>query len=124
MITKFYKKILICEDDKELLKIYEEIFNKFGIQSLVATDISEAKKIVNNEEIKGTILDYNLGNFTGINIYEYLLEKNIKVPSILVTGNKNEEIIKIARQVGLEDIFFKPIDLMTLNLIIDKIMKW
>jgi len=124
MITKFYKKILVCEDDKELLKLYEEFFSEFGIKSFFATDIVEAKKIINNEELQGTILDYNLGKFTGLEIYEYLLEKKIKLPSILVTGNKNEEIMKIAKQLGLKDIFFKPIELNTLKIIIEKINKW
>jgi DNA-binding NtrC family response regulator len=116
------KTVLICDDDKILLETYTDFFDYKGFVIHKAIDGREALKIINNEELNYLITDYDMPYLTGIDLYRYIKENNLIIPSILITGNEDEDIIEEAKKLGITDILFKPIQLVDLEQIIINIL--
>lgn len=114
------KTILICEDDIILLDTYMEFFDYKGYVIYKATDGKEALKIINNEELNYVVTDYQMPYMTGLELYKYIKEKNLLIPSILVTGTDDMNIIEEAKKLGIDEIIFKPVNFADLEKIINK----
>lgn len=111
------KKILICDDDKVLLETYSEYFTSKGFISLAAQNGKEALNIIKQEQLNGIILDYNMPYLSGLDVYQQMKNLGLKIPSILVTGQTNADIINEAKSLGINDIFFKPVQIQQLETI-------
>lgn len=116
------KTVLLCDDDKILLDTYTEFFSYKGYISYKAADGKEALKIISNEELNYVVTDYDMPYFTGIDLYRYIKENNLMIPSILVTGTDDCDIIEEAKRLGIDEIIFKPIQLLDLEKILDSLL--
>jgi DNA-binding response OmpR family regulator len=95
MVTKrSYKKenknikIMIIEDDLDILLLYKDYLNNKGFSVLAtSTTANEALKDYENFDPNIIILDYNLpGKITGLEAAKQILVKYPKVPIIIVTA--------------------------------------
>ena len=109
------KKILLIEDDKEIINILKYILEKEYIVNIAAT-IKEAKKLINNgEDI--ALLDISLPDGES-----FILTDKIKCPIIYLTALDTEETIVKCLTSG-EEYISKPFKTKELLLRIDKILK-
>jgi DNA-binding response OmpR family regulator len=108
------KKILIVDDD---LAVCESIKMMLDKQCEVAyvCDVASAKDYINQNNIDLIILDYNIGEDSGITFYEEEIHaKNKKIPGVLISGFivtqlKSEEEMDGLNQLFVR-IFEKPFD--------------
>lgn len=96
------KTILIVEDDKDMMKIYEEMLgDKYHLWK--AFDADEARKLLEKDHIDLMILDMILPKETGDTFFVKLRShpKYEKVKTIVVTvmGDITEQLQKIDPQV-------------------------
>lgn len=110
--------ILLIEDNEAIrdgLK-YTLEENKYEVEC--AKNISESKKLINNQEL--IILDVNLPNGNGFNLYEeYIKEKQI--PTIFLTARDEESDIVKGLELA-EDYITKPFKTSELLIRIKKIL--
>ncbi len=101
--------ILFIEDnplDAELLS--REIRNGgYEHQSYVVDSIQEIDALLNEQQFDIIISDYSLPGFTGIDIIEFLKEKGMDIPLILVSGTVPDEMAIDAVLLGAKDYVLK-----------------
>ncbi len=117
------KKILIVDDEKELLKILSEILYNNGFYNIyTAPDCKTALKIANEQSIALYILDVNLPDGDGFTLFKKL-RKISSAPAIFLTarGEGNDRIKGLG--LGADDYIVKPFLADELILRINAVLK-
>lgn len=102
------KKVLIVEDDIEIIRLLEIHLKDLGCQVLTADrgDVGLRKAINENPDL--IILDVMLPEMDGIEICQKIRANNIKSPIMMLTA-RSEEIDKVlGLEVGADDYLTKP----------------
>lgn len=102
------KKILICDDEKEILEILELFLTKEGYKIIKAYDGEEALKVIDeNNDIALAILDIMMPKVDGNNLVK-IIRENLSIPIIMISA-KNQDSDKIlALELGADDYITKP----------------
>jgi DNA-binding response OmpR family regulator len=107
-------KILIVEDEEDLLKGLEINLRQEGYQVLKATRGDEGLKLALAENPHLIILDVMLPEMSGLDVCRELRQKGIEVPIIMLTA-KGEEIDRVVGlEIGADDYVTKPFGLREL----------
>src|SRR5262245_14076834 len=104
------RKILIADDDKDLVKILGMNLMKAGYEVIVAVDVCQAVEFAHKHRPDLFILDVNMPAGTGISVQERV-QKSLNlcmVPIIYLTGDKRPEVVKIAKKMGAFGVLYKP----------------
>lgn len=92
-------KILLVEDQLLIAMDAEAILNDHGYHNITtATNLDEARKVVESQDLSLVILDINLGGVTSYELASELVTKNI--PFAFASGYDNHE----AQDYSLEHI--------------------
>lgn len=102
------KKILICDDEKEILEVLELYLTKEGYEVIKAYDGQEAlETMYKNKDIALAILDIMMPKVDG-NILVKKIRDNFSIPIIMLSA-KNQDSDKIlALDLGADDYIVKP----------------
>jgi DNA-binding response OmpR family regulator len=102
------KKVLIIEDDPDIMMALEDDFFLEGYEVETAIDGRDGLKKGQNLDIDIIILDLMLPGINGIEICKELRKKNIGTPIIMLTA-KSMDIDKVlGLEVGADDYVTKP----------------
>ncbi len=88
------KKVLVIDDEKDIVHFLKELLEMYGFVVFGASDSKEAEEIIETEgeQIKIAIIDYTLGGKNGREIAKKLLRKNERVKIIMTSGFEDIEI--------------------------------
>ena len=102
------KKVLIVEDDLEIVRLLEIHLKDLGCEVLTATQGDTGLEKAINENPDLIILDVMLPEMDGIEICQKVRAKNITTPIMMLTA-RSEEIDKVlGLEVGADDYLTKP----------------
>lgn len=99
--------ILLVEDDATILEGLKFCLMKEDFQVLTASTGYEAIEVVTNHKIDLLLLDINLPDGSGIDLYKNIQEKK-DIPTIFLTANDLETTIVQALDMGADDYITKP----------------
>lgn len=103
-------RILIIEDDKNILSFLTRGFNEDGhtIDSATSGDDGEYLALINHYDV--IVLDWMLPNRSGIEVLENMRAQNISTPVIMLTAKSmlSEKIQGI--KIGADDYVTKPFE--------------
>lgn len=80
-------RILVVDDEKEILEIILDLLQAEGYQCLSAHDGLEASQILEKEEIDLLISDFRMPRMDGNELLKWCREKGKHFPVIFITGN-------------------------------------
>ncbi len=107
-------KILVCDDDKEIVEAIQVYLEQDGYQVLKAYDGVQALEIQQKEQIHLIIMDVMMPHMDGLEATMKLRKEN-RVPIILLSA-KSEDKDKIrGLNLGADDYIVKPFSLMELK---------
>ena len=116
-------KVLLLEDEPTLNK---HITKYLSIQGHDVTSFDDGMEMLDNcnlYEFDFFIFDINVPSIDGFEVLEYLRDKNIDIPVIMMSAMIGIEDIKRAYSLGCSDYLKKPFDLAELALRIEAIVK-
>lgn len=100
-------KILVCDDDKEIVEAIEIYLTQEGYEVLKAYDGEQALKVLKSEQADLLVLDIMMPKLDGIRATLKIREKN-NIPIIILSA-KSEDADKIlGLNVGADDYVTKP----------------
>ncbi len=114
-------KILIVDDDVELVKAVESTLSSVGHEVQSTNEPREGLKLIREQSHDLVFLDLSMPEFSGIDIINNLAEENtIKEKKIVVMTASaiNEEELKNLVDLGVHSILRKPVDI---DALLDKI---
>ncbi|WP_024620127.1 response regulator transcription factor [Metaclostridioides mangenotii] len=100
-------KILIVEDNKELLETISSELNNF-FETEVSRDGEEALYLINQKIYDLIVLDLMLPNLGGMEILKSMRDNNIEVPVLILTAREELDDKVEAFKIGANDYLTKP----------------
>jgi len=104
------KKILIVDDEPNIVMSLEYVFKKEEFEVFIARDAAEAIEIVENNGIDIIILDIMMPNIDGFQALKYLkADPDLSKIKIIVLSAKNKvSDIELGLQFGADKYVSKP----------------
>ncbi len=99
--------ILVCDDDKEIVKAIEIYLNKEGYNVIKAFDGEEALKVLKNNTIHLIILDIMMPKKDGIETLNEI-RKDKSIPVIMLSAKSEDEDKIKGLNLGADDYVTKP----------------
>lgn len=100
-------KLLIIEDDETILEGLNFCLTKEGYDVIAVSSGIEALKNIAKEKINLILLDINLPDINGIELYQKI-KGDKDIPTIFLTANDLEPTIVQALDMGADDYITKP----------------
>lgn len=104
------KRILIVEDEKEIVELLSYNFKKEGFDVLHSHSAEQAKLLVNQQSVDAVLLDIMLPGMNGLDFCKYLRAhpKLFRLYIIFISA-RSEEIDRIlGLEIGADDYISKP----------------
>ena len=101
-------KILIAEDDRDIVKVLELYLNNNGFETVVASDGEKAVEIIENDDISLALLDIMMPKKDGYAVAEYIRENRPGIPVIFLTAKNDPSEVVLGLDIGADDYVTKP----------------
>jgi len=105
------KRILIVDDEPDILKAVTFRVKKAGYETLTADNGIEAVNVAQGETPDLIILDHKLPGMNGLEVYQKLKEsdKTASIPIVLLTASEgSEDLASKMEEIGAEHLLSKP----------------
>ena len=113
------RKVLIVDDNKTWRDILESILKSFALHVDTASSGQKALEILDKDQTKYDliIMDWNMPGLDGIETSKVVKEKyHIEAPHIImVSAFKQESVMKLAKESGIDTFIQKPVNPSVLN---------
>ena len=127
-MTDNKKKILLMDDEKSILDIYQRTFTLLGYEVHLACNGSEAIKLFKESSKSGNhfnmvVLDLNIAKGMGaIETIKELRKIDKKIKSIVVSGYSDDPVLIKYKKYGFDAVVIKPFKVNELNKIIKRLL--
>lgn len=122
------KKALFVDDEEAILEIYETLCEQAGYQAYSTTDVYEALKLIEKENIQVMFFDLKMPEINGIDLCRKVREKNRIALIYAVTGYTSLFQLSECREAGFDDYFTKPFEMELLTSVLkqsfEKMQRW
>lgn len=105
-------RVLIVEDDKDVIALLVELLRHEGFEAVVAEDGLEGLVKIRTGHPDVAILDIMMPDVNGVRVLEQLLEEGdgqLPVPIVVITGAP-EAAARSRQLLGPDDVFEKPFE--------------
>lgn len=116
-------KIVIVEDEEDLLDLLEYNLNKEGFDVVGFLNTKTVESLLEEEDIDLIIMDRNLPGVEGSEYVQALRENGIQTPVIYLSAKDNDSEIEEGFVRGGDDYMTKPFNMKELILRIKSILK-
>ncbi len=110
-IEKTPKKVLLVEDSSSLIELISLIFEENNISYDVGKNGLEGIDLFfqNPDKYDLVLTDNSMPEMNGIDMSKHILAKCPDTNIVLLTGDINDEIVDTCAEIGISEIFLKPI---------------
>ncbi|MCI5082432.1 MAG: response regulator transcription factor [Saprospiraceae bacterium] len=102
------KKVLVVEDDRDIIALLEIHLKDLDCQLVTATDGEEGLRLALSQNFDLVILDLMLPKLDGMEVCRQIRQKQLQTPVLMLTA-RSEEIDKVlGLELGADDYMTKP----------------
>lgn len=104
--------ILVADDEKNICSLLERCFKRQGYRVCLSANGKEAQEILDREEgINVAIFDLQMPELGGLELLNLIQVKRLKIPVIIITGQKSHTYREEAEKNGAFAYLLKPFEL-------------
>jgi len=111
-------KILIVDDERDLVDAYVRLLERAGHRCVGAFDAHEAIELIDGETPDLVLTDLSLPDSNGLEVIRYLRAKSALVPIIVMSGHNTQGMNEAARAAGANLCLLKPVSIAELKRVI------
>ncbi len=119
-------RVLIVDDEEIMLAAMKKgvDWQRLNVSSVfTATNITEARQIINDEGIDILICDIEMPNGSGIDLVSWMQDHEMDCICIFLTCHSDFEYAKSAVSLGVLEYLLKPVDYEELESVLDRAVK-
>jgi len=105
-----HKTVYLVDDDATILRSITLFLHDHQYQVEAYSSLAEFKKNLPLKNMSVLVTDMQLLNESGLELQHFLLEENIEVPTLFLSGNSKAQEIIDALKNGAHDFLLKPVD--------------
>ena len=108
-------KVLIVDDEAEIVDFLENFLKRFKIESEKAYNGKDAISVYQKVKPDWVLLDIKMPDMDGLEVLKELQKTESDLKVIMITGREDKESQNKAKKLGAKDYIIKPIDLEDLH---------
>lgn len=105
------KTILVVDDEADLREIVASEFEFLEAKVFLAANVSEAKRVLQSEDIDLIVSDIRMPGASGIDLLSFIKNENMNFPPIILITGFADISIEDALNLGAEALLSKPFKL-------------
>ncbi|MGO9315014.1 MAG: response regulator [Syntrophobacteraceae bacterium] len=117
-MNKVMNKVLLVDDDEDLLFLIGEYLEAYGIKFDLAESAAQARKRLKYNEYDLIISDLNMPGESGFDLFRSVSSRYPELPFVLMSGNRDPRLRREAVSMGICNFVEKPFLLSDLKRII------
>ena len=121
--TRGQPKVLIVDDEPDLLELLEMTLSRMGLDTSRAESVAEAQRMLDREGFDLCLTDWNLPDGEGLRVVEHITQKALDVPVAVITAFGSPENAVAALKAGAFDYLAKPVALEQLRAVVKQALK-
>jgi EAL domain-containing protein (putative c-di-GMP-specific phosphodiesterase class I) len=102
-------RILIVEDDRDLLEVYTDVLLEAGFDVTALSDGGGALRALEGDTFDVVLTDVIMPGATGVDVLRTVRERDLDVPVVLITGSPSVETAVQALDLGALRYLLKPV---------------
>ena len=114
------KKVLIVDDETEIVKFLAWFLRRKNIDVFLATNAGQAWQKFSEFQPELMLLDINMPDMDGLSLLRRIRTQDNKIKIIMVTGSSETACRKEAKKLKVQDYLVKPLDLSVLYSLVNK----
>jgi two-component system nitrogen regulation response regulator GlnG len=111
--------LLVVDDETSILHAFRRAFSRPDVTVLTAGTGTEGLALVAEHQPDVVVLDINLPDTTGLEVYRQIRASDARIPVIFITGHGTTDTAIEAMKQGAFDYLFKPLELSQLELVVN-----
>ncbi|HET6425646.1 MAG TPA: sigma-54 dependent transcriptional regulator [Planctomycetaceae bacterium] len=112
--------LLVIDDETSILHAFRRAFSRPDLQLLTATTGQEGFDAVVQHQPDVVLLDINLPDASGLDVFRRIHEHDARIPVIFITGHGTTETAIEAMKLGAFDYLLKPLELAPLEALVNR----
>jgi two-component system cell cycle response regulator len=117
-------KVLIVDDEEVVCKVFAEMLERYGYQTVTETDASKVLGHLWTECFDVVLLDLLMPDISGIDLLRQIKQPFEDLPVIIITGHGSIETAVASMQAGASDFVTKPVEAAVLDIRIKKALEY
>lgn len=117
------KKVLVVDDELEFTKDMGHALEMFGYEPYMAGDGEGALNIIQKKKPDIVLCDYKLFDIAGDQILARTKKDHPEIKFVMITAYYDEEMAQRFRNLGADEVIFKPIVLSNIEALLAKLSK-
>ena len=117
------RNILIIDDEPNLTYFIKEGLQQKEYDVVLAHSLRDGKKLLENTYPDLLLLDLNLPDGNGLDLYRELKNNGEDIPTIVITAHSSIQSAVDAMKLGADDYISKPFDLQELIVLIESLFE-
>ena len=109
------KHVLIIDDEPVICELIEITLARMGLNSRSATNLADARALIEAEHFDLCLTDMRLPDGDGIEMVAYVQKNRPEIPIAVITAHGNMELAVKALKAGAVDFVSKPVDIQILR---------
>lgn len=116
-------RILIIEDDKNLLNLLRVTLEQHGFETITVTHAQQGFRALDHERIDLIVTDIMLPEIDGFEFIQQVRTIHQLTPILIVSAKETIDDKRIGFHIGADDYMVKPIDLKELVLRVEALLR-
>jgi DNA-binding response OmpR family regulator len=116
-------KILIVDDERDLVDAYVRLLERAGHRCVGAFDAREAIELIDSDPPDLVLTDVSLPDSNGLEVIRHARTKSALVPIIVMSGHNTQGINEAALAAGANLCLLKPVSIAELKRVIAGALK-
>jgi DNA-binding response OmpR family regulator len=116
-------KILIVDDERDLVDAYVRLLERAGHQCVGAFDAREAIELIDSDSLDLILTDLGLPDSNGLEVIRHARAKSASVPIIVMSGHNTQGMNEEALAAGANLCLLKPVSIAELKRVIGDALK-
>lgn len=120
--TRVLPRILIVDDEPDILELLELSLNRMGLEVERAMSVREAIQRLDANTYNLCLTDMRMPDGEGLEIVRHITQHNLDVPVAVITAHGNLDNAIIALKAGAFDYLSKPVALDQLRAVVNAVL--
>jgi two-component system nitrogen regulation response regulator GlnG len=112
--------LLVIDDEPSILLAFQRAYRNAGLEVLTAETAAEGLQLARERRPDVAVLDVQLPDASGLEVYRSLREVDARCPVIFITGKGTTDTAIEAMKLGAYEYLLKPVELAQLRQVIDR----